>query len=175
MLIKQTLRSFSVFKYLLTAASAIAFSFVGAMGLPAQAQPPTLMAQAGISNAASISSQELEQFATAIEQLLVLEQTAQQRIASAIENQGFSRERFGQIYKAQTDSTVTPDPAISADEQLRFETVVETAMEIQEEVQQQKQQAVQNQGLDLDRFNEILTAVQEDEALQQQVEQMLQQ
>jgi hypothetical protein len=44
---------------------------------------------------------------------------------------------------------------------------------IKNETQTRREQAVTSQGLQLNRFNEILTAVRQDSDLQQQLQQML--
>lgn len=161
-------------KQLLSASSVLALLLIG--NLPAayaQTQESLPQAQMQIIAQSDVSSDELEKFASAIKQLLEIEQQSRAQIAQVIETQGFTQERFTEIYQAQRNPEQQPTPQISDEEKQKFEQVVQQAIEIRQQSQAQKEEAVQNQGLDVDRFNEILTAIQQSPELQEQVEVLL--
>jgi Domain of unknown function (DUF4168) len=122
--------------------------------------------------AASISEEELQQFAEAVPQLQAIERTTQQEVVQTIEDSGFSRERFGQLYQQQTSGSAI-EPAPTAEEQETFTQAYSSIQKIQQDAQSEREQIIEAQGLEPQRFDQILAAVLQDPALQQQVQGMM--
>jgi hypothetical protein len=120
----------------------------------------------------SVSDEELQQFANVIPELQALEQSAQQEVAQVIDGSGISRERFTQLFQAQQSPSAEVDA--SEDEQQSFNEAISQIQTIERETLSQQEQVLQSEGLEPNRFNQILAAVRQDPALQQQVQQLIQ-
>jgi hypothetical protein len=120
----------------------------------------------------------LQKFAKVIPQLQEIQQSAQQQVSEAIQEAGLSEDRFRELYTAQQPNAAgasAPQASTPATPQEReaVQQVVTQLETIKSETQTRREQAVTSQGLQLNRFNEILTAVRQDSDLQQQLQQML--
>ncbi|MEB3826319.1 DUF4168 domain-containing protein [Phormidium sp. CCY1219] len=164
-------------KQLITASSILALLLVG--NLPAahagtqQSVPQN--SQQILAQANNVSSSELQQFASVYKKLVTLEQQFQAQIVQVIQSEGFTRERFVEIYEAQTNPQAQPGSEISQSEMESFQQVVAQAQAIRQETQVRQQEAVAESGLDANRFQEILAAIKNSPELQQEVEALIQQ
>lgn len=160
-------------KKILTAGSVVALLL--AVSCPSYAQTPqgTLQAQTQSPQNSQVSPEELQKFAAAVKQLLQIERDSQLQIVQAIQNQGFSEQRFTEIFQAQRNPQAKPSQAISAEEKQKFDQVMAQAMQIQQQNQIKQEQAIKSQGFNLQRFNEILGFVQKDPGLIQKVQQLV--
>ncbi len=139
--------------------------------MPALSPAPALAATA--KQASSVSSQELAQFAQALRAVRELDRASRQTMVALVQDAGFEPQRFGAIAESlQTEAE--PQPPVSADEQQRFIQVATQISQVQERTQAEMVAAVQAEGLEPERFQEIFAVVRESEALQQQVEQLMQ-
>jgi hypothetical protein len=120
-----------------------------------------------------VDSEELQRFANAVEQIQTIEQTAQQQINQILEQNGFSRERFGELYQAQQSPEAGATAEATPEEQQSFDQAVTQIESILQGVQAEQVQAIESEGLEPQRFSEILAAVRQDPTLLQQVQQML--
>lgn len=120
-----------------------------------------------------VSQDELEQFANVVPELQAIQQSAQEGVAAAIEGSGLTRERFSELYQAQDSPEANPETSVSPEEQEAFSVAYAEIQEIEQEIQSQREQVLASEGLDPQRFNEILGAIQQDPNLQQQVQEML--
>jgi hydroxymethylpyrimidine pyrophosphatase-like HAD family hydrolase len=141
---------------------------------PALAQPSSQFAQAQVKQAATteVSPQELEQFAQAIEEMRSIQLESRDKVSQALQEEGISKERFQEILKAQRNPEVNVNA--SQQEMQKFESASQKLADIQRNTQSQMKNAVQEQGLEVPRFQQILAAVREQPTLQQQVQQMIQ-
>lgn len=158
---------------ILTASAVLGLLLTGAVPSYAQTQQRTLLAQNQPAPAAQVSSDDLQKFAGALKLLLEIEQDSQTKIAEAIKDRGFSQDRFRAILMAQRNPEAKPSPEISQEEMQKFAEVISQAQKIQEQTQAKQEEAVQSQGLNVDRFNEILAAVRQNPTLKEQVQQLL--
>jgi Domain of unknown function (DUF4168) len=124
--------------------------------------------------ATPVSETELQKFAKVIPQLQQIQQSAQQQVSEAIKKAGLSEDRFRELYGAQqTPNASQASTPATPQEQQAVQQVASQLETIKTEVQSRRERAVTSQGLELTRFNEILTAVRQDSQLQQQLQQML--
>ena len=121
----------------------------------------------------SISQAELQQFANAVIEVQTIERQTQESMAQLILAEGLSPERFNEIFLAQQSVGVEPEPEITLEEQQTFEQVLSQLETIDQAAQTSKEQAVIAQGLEVERFDQILAAVRQDPDLQQQVQELL--
>ncbi|NJR37820.1 MAG: DUF4168 domain-containing protein [Leptolyngbyaceae cyanobacterium CSU_1_4] len=123
---------------------------------------------------AAVSPAELQKFAEVIPQLQEIQKTAQQQVSEAIKKAGLSEDRFRELYSVQQSPTTAQASTPATPQEQQAVQQVATQLEtIQSETQTRRVQAVESQGLELTRFNEILTAVRQDADLQQQLQQIL--
>lgn len=163
-------------KHVFTGASVLALML--ACNLPAQAQsqnqPPAAKPQGQSAPQTQVSPQELQQFAKAIKQLLAIEQDANQQMLMAITQEGLSPDRFDEIYKGQQNSQAQPTNPVSQEEKQKFARAMTKVSGIEQQVQPRMKKAVQDQGLELTRFDQIMAAVQRSPDLKQQVQKLIQ-
>ncbi|MDH6100554.1 DUF4168 domain-containing protein [Anabaenopsis sp. FSS-46] len=122
----------------------------------------------------TVSPEELQKFASILPRLQEIAETGQQRSLQIIEQSPLSVERFQELSQAQQTPGTQPSSPATQEEQQSFDQVAAQVQSIQEETVLQQQEAVQAGGLELNRFNEIFIAVQQDPALQQQLQQLIQ-
>lgn len=120
-----------------------------------------------------VDQEELQRFANAVEQIQSIEQAAQSEINQVLEQSGFSRERFGELYQAQQSPEANSAVEATPEEQQSFSQAVTQIESILQGLQADQVEAIQAEGLEPQRFSEILAAVRQDPTLQQQVQQML--
>ena len=121
----------------------------------------------------AISQAELQQFANAVIQVQAIERKTQESMSQLVVAEGLSPERFNQIFLAQQSAGTEPAPDITPEEQAAFDQVLSELEVIDQASQTNKEQAVMAEGLEMERFNQILTAVRQDPDLQQQVQELL--
>lgn len=134
--------------------------------------PSSVLAQAAASS--EVSPEELEKFAEALKQLLAIEAEAKQRMTQAVQEEGLTPERFVQIERSKQGESSASAAGVSAEEQQKYDNALAKVREISQEIRAKQYAAVQSQGLEVERFQEIIAAVQQNPELGQQVQQMLQ-
>ena len=143
---------------------------------PALAQNPISIAQAPqapkIEAATDISSQELEEFATAIQQLEAIQTESREQVGQIIEDEGLTTQQFRDILEAQRDPEIENEA--SEEELQQFENATEQLVQIQREAQVDMREAVEATGLKVERFQAIFAAVREQPELREQVQQIIQ-
>ncbi|MDB9312806.1 DUF4168 domain-containing protein [Spirulina sp. CS-785/01] len=133
---------------------------------------PTALA-AEVKQVENISDQELEKFADAWISVVNIERDTRQEIVEIVQDAGFEPQRFGDIAEAYQSQT-EPTPPLTSEEETSFEQAAQQIQSLRENTRNEMQQAVRSQGLDPQRFSELLTAVREDQALQEEVKNMIQ-
>ncbi|TVP60025.1 MAG: DUF4168 domain-containing protein [Nodularia sp. (in: Bacteria)] len=121
----------------------------------------------------TVSQEELQQFASVIPSLQEIGQASQQRSVQIIEQSPLSVERFQELSEAQQSPEAQPSSPVTPEEEQSFNQVASEIQLIQQETLSQQEEVVRAGGLEPNRFNEILVAIQQDPALQQQVQQLI--
>ena len=149
-------------------------ALLGAAHLPAQAQTQAPAPQA--SPTTSVSKDEVQKFANAIKQILVINRESEKEAAQAIKDEkGLTEQRFDEIYKAQKDPKAAPAVQIQPKERQSYDRVVTKIVQIQKASDAKMEKAVQAQGLEVPRFNQIFEAVQKSPQLRQEIQKLVQQ
>jgi hypothetical protein len=120
-----------------------------------------------------ISQEELQQFAQAYKQIQQIKQDSERQMVEAVKNQGLSPERFIQISELDQNSQAEGDNPVSKEEKQSFENAKNQILEIRQQSESQMAEAIQSKGLDITRFNQIITALQQNSNLRQQVQQLI--
>lgn len=146
-----------------------------AQALPAQEVPqPGSQTPQQVPQSQPISSEELQQFANVIPELQEIDQAARQQVMQAIEQSGLSIDRFRELYQTQQVPGAEPSSSVTPEEQESFNQASSQIQSIEQETLSQQEQVIRNGGIEPDRFTQILVVVQQDSALQQQVQQLIQ-
>lgn len=132
-----------------------------------------------------VSQEELQQFAQAYKQIQQIRKDSEAKMVEAVQNAGLSPERFIEISKLQ-QSPQAPQAQegqpsqesqqkteVTSQEQQGFENAKSKILEIRQQSESQMEQAIQKEGLDIPRFNEIVATLQQDPSLRDQVQKMI--
>ncbi|MDB9371962.1 DUF4168 domain-containing protein [Nodularia sphaerocarpa] len=172
-MLKQLLKGSSVFVFLL-AGNLSAIAQVPA-SKPQIQLSQGLQAQLQLSQVqTTVSQEELQKFASVLPTLQEIGQTSQQMSVQIIEESGLSVERFQELSEAQQSPGAEPSSPATPEEQQSFNQIAPEIESIQQETLTKQEEAVRAGGLEPNRFNEIVIAIQQDPALQQQVQQLIQ-
>ncbi len=144
-----------------------------------EASPQSPAPQASPSPAADsspVSQAEVEKFASAIKQFQTIRQGAQQQATEILAGEELSADRFQQILQTQRDPQApAPTPAVTSQEQGQFERAISKLEELNQATRAQMTQAVESQGIEPERFSQILAQAQQDAGLRARIEEQLNQ
>ncbi len=149
----------------------IAFAFAF-FAIPAQAQfemppqeaPPQI----------EVSDDELELFIDASMNAQTVQAESQQEMIAIVDEEGIEVSTYNEIMQAQQMGQSVEELEISAEDVEKFESAHEQIQEIEERMERQLAQAVENEGMEMERFQEINMAIQQDPELQQRAQQKIQ-
>ena len=120
-----------------------------------------------------VDSNELDQFAGAMNEVQEIQIDSQSQIEAQIEDSELDQQRFQEIHSASINPQVEAPEDISDVEQSEYDNLLDELVEVEQEAQQEMQAAVQDAGLDVERFNEIATAIQQDDELWQRLQERM--
>lgn len=116
----------------------------------------------------NFSDQQLEDFVEVVK----VQQESELEMVQAIQDNGLDLQQFNQILQAQ-QSAETSTEDISQEQMQQFEKASQKVIEIQQEMQMEVMQAINESGLGVQTYQEILSAYQTNPEVQQQVDQRL--
>lgn len=175
---------------LLVGSSIFALLFVGSLPTRAQDEAPAPAQEESLQEqpekepgeAVEVSKEELEQFVETVKLLQVIEEQAKVEMLKTLENLGLNPQDYQAFIQEQQspDETSTPEvtdetstPQVTDEQRQSFEKAREQIAEIQKTAQSKMQETVENEGLGIESFSRISTAVQKDPELQEKVKQLL--
>lgn len=117
------------------------------------------------------TDQELQQFIEANKVAIGVQQSAEQKMISAIEKEGLDIQTFNEILTSkqnpEAETQATPE------DQGKFNTAVEEVVKIQEEMMTEMESAIQETGISVEQYEEILLAYQQSPVVQEKLNQLL--
>lgn len=122
---------------------------------------------------ASVTDTEMEQFAGVFVELQTMNQQIQQKMMTAVQEEGIEVQRFNEIMNAQQD----PNQEVDATQQEleTFAAAGQAIQQIQQSAQQDMQKVITDSELSLDRYQAIMAAMRNDAGLQQKLQEQIQQ
>lgn len=141
------------------------FIAIGTTFLQAQVQMPPQQQQI------DVSDDELKSFTVALVDVQTINQEMQPKLITIVEDEGFEIERFTQIQQAQQNPQTNVE--VSEEEIEKFNKIAPELQKIQQEAQQEMMLKITESGLTIERYQQIITAVQTDMEMQQKVEKLL--
>lgn len=119
----------------------------------------------------AITDEEVELFANAYEQIISIDQKAQEDMIKSVEDAGLEVNRFNEIYEAM--QSPEKDAETSEEEYTQFENAMESVQTIQSETQAAVEKIVTDEGLSMERYQYIAALAQGNPELQQKIQQHL--
>ena len=130
-------------------------------------------AQENIS-ADDISDAELTSFFNAVEDLTDIQEKNRESVAEAIGKSGLGDERFMEIHNLAKENAAEAQ-ALPDEEKQAYQKTIQKIAEIQEGIQPKMIHAVEENGLEVVRFNSIMAAMRESEELRARFDRIRQQ
>ncbi len=117
-----------------------------------------------------VSDEELATFSNALQTIQSIYEDAQPNMVEAIKEEGMEPNRFSQIARSQQNPQSDLD--VTDQEMQKFNSALSEIREIQSGIIEKQKAAVKEEGMSPERFQEILTAVRQDQQLQQRLQSM---
>ena len=118
------------------------------------------------------SDSELKMFVAAVEDLQLIQKEGNTTIEAAIKGGELSEDRFFEMYEVAKGGQTGAENFPESDRKA-FNSTVDEITVIQEKMQADMIGAVEESGLDVQRFNFIMAQIQQDPSLQERVKSMI--
>ena len=121
-----------------------------------------------------VSDEELELFIDASMNAQTVQMESQQEMISIVDEEGIEVSTYNEIMQAQQMGQSLGDIGVSASDIEKFERAQEQIQEVEVRMERNLAEAVEEEGMEMERFQEINVAIQQDPELQQRAQQMIQ-
>lgn len=121
-----------------------------------------------------VSDEELELFIDASMNAQSVQMQSQQEMIAIVDEEGIEVSTYNEIIQAQQMGQSLEDIGVTASDIEKFESAQEQIQEIEVRMERDLAQAVEEEGMEMERFQEINMAIQQDPELQQRAQQMIQ-
>lgn len=138
--------------------------YVNAQQLP-PAQQPTQAAT-------DISDEKLEQFVEVLGEVSAVQQEMQHEMVAVVEENGLDVNTFNQIAQQQQNPQADQS-TISPEDKAAFDKAMQEVQQMQLKMQQDMQAKVEASEIDMNEFNALMMAYQQDPEVQQRVNTLL--
>ncbi|RAV29493.1 DUF4168 domain-containing protein [Sinomicrobium soli] len=118
-----------------------------------------------------VSDDELGKIADAFEGITEINVKAQQEMVKVVEDSGFEVDRFNELYEASQDPAKEGDA--SDEEKEKFGVAMNKMQELQSGFQKEMEDVIKEEGITLDRYQQVAMALQSDVELQQRLQSLL--
>lgn len=158
MLIKRTLLFASL---VIFGISTMTIGQANGQGTQQQAQPEP----------ADVSDKDLEQFVVVYKQVQTENQNIQQKMVGTIEEEGMDINRYNELNQASANPNAEVDA--TEEEMETYEKVTKKVQTIQTDFQQKVKKMIEDEGMTLQRYQEVYTALQSDEKLKEKFNELM--
>ncbi len=149
------------------------FLAVGSLFAQVQQQPQQPPQQPELPTSSDVSDEELTNLGDAAEALEPIQVETQEKVRNAVEEEDLSFERFQQMMMAMRNPQMSQQVNITDEEKSKIQTLQPTLMQIQTEARQQMSEKVQEHGLTMQRYQQIIMGAQQDPELMTRVQEEL--
>lgn len=149
------------------------FLAAGSLFAQAQQQPQMPPQQQNLPTSSDVSDEELTNLGDAAEALEPIQVETQEKVRSAVEEEDLSFERFQQMMMAMQNPQMAQQVNITAEEKSKIQTLQPTLMEIQTEARQEMSDKIEEHGLTMQRYQQIIMGAQQDQELMARVQEEL--
>ncbi len=137
------------------------------------AQQTTPPAQQGQTQQ-NFTDAELQQFADASARLMAVQQEGEKKMMGILQEENLSIDKFNEMAQAHQQQQLDQVEA-TTEEKAAFNKAAQRMIEMQPEMQKNVEAAIQKDGMSLDKYEQIMIAYRQNEALQQRVNEMMMQ
>lgn len=155
----------------------LAVLIIAFFAIPAEAhiqQPPQFQPPPQEQPQIEVSDDELQAFIDASMNAQTVQVESQEEMVAVVDNEGIGVETYNEIMQAQQTGQAVEELDVSEKDVAKFERAQEQIQEIEEEMMGKLAQAIEEKGMEMERFQEINMAIQQDPELQQRVQQKVQ-
>lgn len=149
------------------------FLAVGSLFAQAQQQPQMPPQQQNLPTSSDVSDEELTKLGDAAEALEPIQMETQEKVRTAVEEEDLSFQRFQQMMMAMQNPQMAQQVNITDEEKSKIQALQPTLMQIQTEARQQMSETVQENGLTMQRYQQIIMGAQQDQELMSRVQEEL--
>lgn len=122
-----------------------------------------------------VSDEELETFLDVSSELQEIQMGSQQEMIAVVEDEGLTVEKYNAIAEAEQMGQPTDElEDVSSEDLEKYVQASTQIAEMEEELEPEFEQIIEENGMEMDRFQEINMALQQDPALQQRIQEMMQ-
>ncbi|SFG63138.1 DUF4168 domain-containing protein [Pontibacter chinhatensis] len=121
----------------------------------------------------TFSDQDLQQFADASARLIAVHQEGEQTMMNILQEEKLSVEKFNEMAKAHQEQKLTEVQA-TPEEMAAFDKAAKRMVEMQPAFQKDLEEAIQQDGMTLEKFEQIMLAYRQDQSVQQRVDLLMQ-
>lgn len=169
-------------KYLptiLLGTAASAFMLTSEMPAFAQQQAPQQgQPMSPQENSMEVDEEEIQRFANAFEAVQSIQKESREEMAQAIEQQGLTIKEYNELFQQQQGNaggeSQMSQSNYSEEKRQQFEQADARIDQIEQETQSEIEQAITQEGLEVERFEQLWIAVRQDPELQQRLQNELQ-
>ncbi len=124
-------------------------------------------------NPGGFSDDELKGFANAFVQVMSIQQQGQMQMIEQIEEHDMTVQRFNEIYMQSMEMPLEDIEFTSPEEMEAFEGVSAEIEKIQAELEGVLIDTIEEEGLSIQKYEEIITEYQQNPELQQRIQQLM--
>ena len=124
----------------------------------------TLFAQA---DQAKVTDAELNKFAAVFQQMRMMNQQVQQKMAQVVADEEMEIQRFNEIHKAKMDPSIETEA--TKEEKEAYKEIVAEIEKVQLDFQETIEEKIQESGMTVERYQQIATRLQTDAELQERL------
>lgn len=117
------------------------------------------------------SDDELKSFVTANERVMAIQMEGEQKMIQAIEDEGLTLERFNQILEEQRDPRAETES--TQEELTSFNNAAQMILQENARIEQQMTASIEEEGIDIDTYKQIMLAYQQNPSIQNRVNKMV--
>lgn len=117
------------------------------------------------------SDDELKSFVNANEKAMAIQIEGEQKMIKAIEDQGLTLDRFNEILEEQRDPS--KESTASGEELQSFNNAAQVILQENTRIEQQMTTTIEEEGIDVETYKQIMLAYQQNPAIQNRVNKMV--
>lgn len=114
------------------------------------------------------SDNELKSFVKASRKITAMQMETEQKMVQAIEKEGLTVDRFHQILEEQRNPQ--GGTQTSVEELKSFNNAAQTIIQENKKIEQQMAASIEEEGINIERYNQIMVAYQQSPAIQSRVD-----
>lgn len=143
---------------------------IAAGSLFAQVQPQGPQNMPAPATSEEVTDEEISKVVAALGEMEPIQAEIQEEIQAAVEEEGLTFERFQQMMMAMQNPQLADQVNITAEEKQTIQTLQPTLMQIQGEAQQKIAEKIEENGLTMERYRQIIVGAQQDSTLMARVQ-----